>query len=137
MRVIARGANMNYSKLIFHENSRPGVPGQTVTIDFTMNEIIVNTRYEGIKWCRIGSRERSTIEAKLNVSRPDEWAENYAEPVMDGSCWDLRLFEEKSLVKESTGHNGYPPNAQWEALCSLATFCSAVARRYGERPKAI
>ena len=85
-----------------------------------------------VKWCRIGSRERSTIEAKLNTSRPEEWAENYFEPVMDGMMWDLKLFEGNDLVKESGGCNGYPPNEQWQALCSLVTFCSIVTRRYGE-----
>ncbi len=123
---------MNYSKLVFHENSRPGPLGRTVTIDFGMNEIIVDSVIEGIKWCRIGSRERSTIEAKLNTGRPDEWAEDYVEPVPDGSCWNLKLFEGDALVKESSGRSGYPPNEQWQALRSLVTFCSAVTRRYGE-----
>ena len=127
---------MNYNKLIFHENTWPDVLGRTITIDFGMNEIIVDSRLEGIKWCRIGSRERSTIEAKLNTSRPDEWAEDYSEPVLDGMSWDLKLFEGSDLVKESSGCNGYPPNEQWQALCSLVTFCSAVTRRYGEyRPR--
>ena len=106
--------------------------GKTITIDFAMNEIIVDSFVEGVKWCRIGSRERSTIEAKLNTSRPEEWAENYFEPVMDGMMWDLKLFEGNDLVKESGGCNGYPPNEQWQALCSLVTFCSIVTRRYGE-----
>ena len=123
---------MNYTKLVFQENTWPDPLGKTITIDFGMNEIIVDSMLEGIKWCRIGSRERSTIEAKLNTGRPDEWAEDYFEPVLDGSCWNLKLFEEDRLVKESSGCNGYPPRDQWQALCSLVTFCSAVTRRYGE-----
>ena len=122
---------MNYTKLVFRENTWPDL-GKTITIDFGMNEIIVDSVVEGIKWCRIGSRERSTIEAKLNTSRPEEWAEDYFEPVMDGMMWDLKLFEGENLVKESGGCNGYPPDEQWQALCSLVTFCSAVTRRYGE-----
>ena len=122
---------MTYSKLVFHENSRPDF-GKTVTIDFEMNEIVVDSETEGVKWCRIGSRERSTIEAKLNTSRPEEWAEDYSEPVMDGMMWDLKLFKGNDIVKESVGCNGYPPNEQWQALCSLVNFCSAVTRRYGE-----
>ena len=123
---------MKYTKLVFRENSRQDALGRSITIDFDMNEIFVDSMVEGIKWCRIGSRERSTIEAKLNASRPDEWAEKYFEPVLDGSCWNLKLFEEDRLVKESNGCNGYPPRDQWQALCSLVTFCSAVTRRYGE-----
>ena len=123
---------MNYNKLVFQENTWPDVPGKTITIDFGMNEIIVDSMIEGIKWCRIGSRERSTIEAKLNTSRPDEWAQDYFEPVPDGMSWDLKLFEGSDLVKESSGCSGYPPNEQWQALRSLVTFCSAVTRRYGE-----
>ena len=101
---------MNYTKLVFRETSWPDVLGKTITIDFAMNEIIVDSFVEGVKWCRIGSRERSTIEAKLNTSRPEEWAENYFEPVMDGMMWDLKLFEGSNLVKESGGCNGFPPN---------------------------
>ena len=123
---------MNYDKLVFHENTWPDTLGKTITIDFGMNEIIVDSMIEGIKWCRIGARERSTIEAKLNTSRPDEWAEDYFDPVLDGMNWDLKLFEGSDLVKESSGCNGYPPREQWQALCSLVTFCSAVTRRYGE-----
>ncbi len=122
---------MNYSKLIYHECAWPDL-GKVITIDFSMREIIVDSFPEGIKWCRIGSRERATIEAKLNTSRPDEWAEDYFEPVLDGMSWDLKLFEGSDLVKESSGCNGYPPNEQWQALCSLVTFCSVVTRRYGE-----
>jgi hypothetical protein len=124
---------MNYHKLIFRENSRPEPLGdKTITIDFDLNEIFVDSMAEGVKWCRIGSRERSTIEAKLNESRPDEWADDYSEPVPDGSRWDLRLFDGNDLVKESCGYSGYPPREQWQALSSLVAFCFAVARRYGE-----
>ena len=122
---------MNFNKLTYHESVWPDF-GKTITIDFAMNEIIVDSFLEGVKWCRIGDRERSTIEAKLNTSRPEEWAENYFEPVMDGMSWDLKLFEGSDLVKESSGCNGYPPREQWQALCSLVTFCSVVTRRYGE-----
>ena len=130
---------MNYNKLVFHENTWPDAQGKTVTIDFGMNEIIVDSMIEGVKWCRIGARERSTIEAKLNIGRPEEWAEDYFEPVLDGSCWNLKLFEGAGLVRESSGCNGYPPRDQWQALRSLVTFCSAVTRRYGEYrpPKAV
>ena len=130
---------MNYTKLVFHENAWPDTLGRTITIDFDMNEIVVDSMIEGVKWCRIGSRERSTIEAKLSAGRPDEWSEDYFEPVLDGSSWNLKLFEGSALVKESSGCNAYPPDEQWQALCSLVTFCSAVARRYGEYrpPKAV
>ena len=123
---------MDYSKLVFHETSWPDTLGRTVTIDFGLNEIIVESMIEGIKWCRIGSRERSAIEAKLNAGRPDEWAEDYFEPVLDGMSWDLKLFDGGNLVKESAGCSGYPPRDQWRALCSLMAFCSSVTRRYGE-----
>ncbi|MBR5679785.1 MAG: hypothetical protein IKX19_03965 [Clostridia bacterium] len=122
---------MKFDKLTYRESVWPDL-GKTITIDFAMNEIIVDSFVEGVKWCRIGSRERSTIEAKLNTSRPEEWSENYYEPVLDGMNWDLKLFEGSDLVKESSGSNGYPPNEQWQALCSLVTFCSIVTRRYGE-----
>ena len=122
---------MNSSKLIYRECAWPDF-GKVITIDFSMREIIVDSFPEGIKWCRIGSRERATIEAKLNTSRPDEWAEDYFEPVLEGMSWDLKLFEGSDLVKESSGCNGYPPNEQWQALCSLVAFCSTVTRRYGE-----
>ena len=130
---------MNYNKLIFQENMSPDPLGKTITIDFGMNEIIVDSMIEGIKWCRIGSRERSAIEAKLNASRPDEWADDYFEPVLDGSCWNLKLYEGSNLVKESNGCNGYPPREQWHALSLLIDFCFAVTRRYGEYrpPKAV
>lgn len=123
---------MNYTKLVFHENAWPDLLGRTLTIDFDMNEIIVDSMTEGVKWCRIGSRERSTIDAKLNDGRPDEWAEQYADSVLDGFCWHLELFEGGDLVKESNGYNGYPPRDRWLALSSLVDFCSAVTRRYGE-----
>lgn len=123
---------MNYSKLVFHENSWPDISGRTITIDFDLNEIIVDSLIEGVKWCRIGPRERSAIDAKLNTVRPEEWAESYIEPVMDGFSWNLRLFEADRLVKESNGCNGYPPCDQWQAFSSLVTFCFAVTRRYGE-----
>ena len=123
---------MNYTKLVFRETSWPDVLGKTITIDLAQNEIIFESFPEGVKWCRIGSRERSTIEAKLNTGRPEEWAENYFEPVMDGMMWDLKLFEGSNLVKESGGCNGFPPNEQWQALCSLLTFCATVTRRSGE-----
>ena len=122
---------MKFNKLTYRECVWPDF-GKTITIDFAMNEIIVDSFLEGIKWCRIGTRERATIEAKLNTSRPDELAEDYFEPVLDGMNWDLKLFEGSDLVKESSGCNGYPPNEQWQALCSLVTFCSVVTRRYGE-----
>ena len=130
---------MKYSKLVFCENAWPDILGKTVTIDFDLKEIVVDSIVEGVKWCRIGARERSTIEAKLNSGRPDEWAADYFEPVLDGSCWNLKLFEGCKLVKESNGCNGYPPRDQWGAIRSLVAFCSAVARRYGEYrpPKAV
>ena len=130
---------MNYDKLVFHEKARPDALGRTITIDFGMNEIVVDSMIEGIKWCRIGPRERAAIEAKLNIGRPDEWAEDCFEPLPDGSRWDLKLFEGAGLVRESRGCNGYPPRDQWQAIRSLVDFCSAVTRRYGEYrpPKAV
>ena len=130
---------MNYSKLVFRENTWPGIPGRAITIDFDLNEIFVDSMSEGVKWGHIGARERSTIEAKLNAVRPDEWSERYTGPALDGSCWDLKLFEGNALVKESNGCNGYPPGDRWRALSSLVAFCFAVTRRYGEYrpPKAV
>ena len=123
---------MNYSKLVFRENAWPGIPGRSITIDFDLNEIVVDSMAEGVKWGHIGARERSTIEAKLDAGRPDEWAERYTGSTVDGSCWDLKLFEGNVLVKESSGRNGCPPGEHWRALSSLVTFCFAVTRRYGE-----
>jgi hypothetical protein len=122
---------MKYNKLVYRECAWPDF-GKVITIDFSMREIIVDSFPEGIKWCRIGSRERATIEAKLNASRPDEWSENYTAPVMDGFSWNLQMFGDDGQVKESAGQNGYPPSEEWRALCSLVAFCSAVTRRYGE-----
>ena len=130
---------MNYSKLVFHENTWPGIPGRTITIDFDLNEIVVDSMADGVKWGHIGPRERSTIEAKLDAGRPDEWAEGGFEPAIDGSSWNLKLFEGNALVKESVGCNGRPPEDQWRAFSSLVAFCFAVTRRYGEYrpPKAV
>ncbi len=130
---------MKYSKLVFRENAWPDSPGQSVTIDFVLNEIVVDSLIEGVKWCRIGSRERSAIEAKLNASRPDEWTGNCIEPVPDGPSWNLRLFDADGLVRESGGCSAYPPREQWSAFSSLVDFCFAVTRRYGEYrpPKAV
>ena len=130
---------MNYNKLVFHESAWPGSPGRTVMIDFDLNEIIVDSMAEGVKWGHIGPRERSTIEAKLNTGRPDEWGARYIGPAMDGSCWNLRLLMGSAIVKESSGSSGYPPQDQWRAFRSLVAFCFAVTRRYGEYrpPKAV
>ena len=130
---------MNYSKLVFHESAWPGTPGRTIMIDFDLNEIVVDSMAGGVKWSHIGARERSTIEAKLDAGRPDEWAERFTGSAMDGSCWNLRMLTGNTIVKESSGCNRYPPQDQWQAFSSLVAFCFAITRRYGEYrpPKAV
>lgn len=122
---------MEYSKLVYTERLRPDTFGKTLTIDFEIGEITVNSLAGGVKWCRLGPHERSTVEEKLNVSRPDEWAEDYLEPATDGVSWDLKLFRGRELVGSSGGRSGFPPREQWDAFRILADFCFAVTRRYG------
>ena len=117
---------MNYNKLVFHENSWPNAFGKTITIDFAMNEIIVDSMIEGVKWCRIGSRERSTIEAKLNTGRPDEWAENYYE------CPPRRYAATRFIITEGEPMEntaGFMPKHSWGYFSEAKLMPSPIAER--------
>ena len=50
--------------------------GRSLTVDFELEEITVEGG-GGVRWCRLGTHERATVDAKLNSSRPDCWAETY------------------------------------------------------------
>ena len=123
---------MRFNRLVYTE-SRPACGiDRSMTVDFELEEITVDSSGGGVRWCRLGTHERSTVEEKLNASRPDEWAEDYVEPATDGVSWDLKLFRGRELVGSSGGRSGFPPREQWDAFRILADFCFAVTRRYGK-----
>ena len=96
------------------------------------------------------------VQAKLNSSRPESWADTYdarcrnagerdlrvseAEDEVKnekGVDWTLRLFDGAAQVKSSRGTDRFPPGEQWNAFRLLTEFCFSVTRRYGAPPEAV
>jgi hypothetical protein len=127
---------MKFSKLVYTETCPADGIGRSMTVDFELEEITVDSAGGGVRWCRLGTHERSAVDAKLSSSRPEEWAERYAAPLGNGLDWTLRLFDGAALVKTSHGTNGFPPADRWDAFRLLADFCFTVTRRYGAPPEA-
>ena len=127
---------MKFSKLVYTETRPADGIGRSMTVDFELEEITVDSAGGGVRWCRLGTHERSAVNAKLISSRPEEWAERYAAPLGNGLDWTLRLFDGAALVKTSHGTNGFPPADRWDAFRLLADFCFTVTRRYGAPPEA-
>lgn len=118
---------MNYTKLIFHEDTWPDAAGMTLTIDFKRGELELRTT-EGIRACCITPAECIAFRGKLDLSHMDIWAESYhpsvSAMVLDGNSWYLKLYDGRKPVKETHGCNGLPPSLQWN------TFYSVIARSY-------
>ena len=127
---------MRFNRLVYTERQPAGGIGRSMTLDFELEEITVDSAGGGVRWCRLGTHERSAVDAKLSSSRPEDWAERYAAPRGDGLDWTLRLFDGAALVKTSRGTNGFPPADQWDAFRLLTDFCFTVTRRYGALPEA-
>ena len=127
---------MKFSKLVYTETRPADGIGRSMTVDFELEEITVDSAGGGVRWCRLGTHERSAVDAKLSSSRLEEWAERYAAPLGNGLDWTLRLFDGAALVKTSHGTNGFPPADRWDAFRLLADFCFTVTRRYGAPPEA-
>ena len=126
---------MRFNRLVYTEARPANGIGRSMTVDFELEEITVDSSGGGVRWCRLGTHERSTVDAKLSSSRPEDWAERYAAPRGDGLDWTLRLFDGAALVKTSRGRNGFPPADQWDAFRLLTDFCFTVTRRYGAPPE--
>lgn len=126
---------MKFNRLVYTEARAADGGGRSITVDFELEEITVDSAGGGVRWCRLGTHERSTVDAKLNSSHPEDWAERYAAPLGDGLDWTLRLFDGAALVKTSRGTNSFPPADQWNAFRLLADFCFTVTRRYGAPPE--
>ena len=126
-----------------------------MTVDFELEEITVEGD-GGVKWCRLGTHERATVDAKLNSSRLESWADTYdargrnagerdlrvseAEDEVKNEKrvdWTLRLFDGAAQVKSSRGYDRFPPGEQWNAFRLLTEFCFSVTRRYGAPPEAV
>ena len=126
---------MRFNRLVYTEARPANGIDRSMTVDFELEEITVDSSGGGVRWCRLGTHERSTVDAKLSSSRPEDWAEKYAAPLGDGLDWTLRLFDGAALVKTSRGTNGFPPADQWDAFRLLTDFCFTVTRRYGAPPE--
>ena len=126
---------MRFNRLVYTETRPAGGIDRSMTVDFELEEITVNSAGGGVRWCRLGAHERSAVDAKLSSSRPEDWAEKYAATFGDGLDWALRLFDGAVLVKTSRGTNGFPPADQWDAFRLLTDFCFTVTRRYGSPPE--
>ena len=126
---------MRFNRLVYTEARPANGIGRSMTVDFELEEITVDSAGGGVRWCRLGTHERSTVDAKLSSCRPEDWAERYVAPVCDGIDWTLRLFDGTALVKMSRGTNGFPPADQWNAFRLLTDFCFTVTRRYGTPPE--
>ena len=126
---------MRFNRLVYTEARPANGIDRSMTVDFELEEITVDSSGGGVRWCRLGTHERSTVDAKLSSSRPEDWAERYAAPRGDGLDWTLRLFDGAALVKTSRGRNGFPPADQWDAFRLLTDFCFTVTRRYGAPPE--
>ena len=126
---------MKFNRLVYTEARAADGGGRSMTVDFELEEITVDSSGGGVRWCRLGTHERSTVDAKLNSSRPENWADRYAAPLGD-IAWTLKLFDGTVLVKTSCGTNGFPPAEQWDAFRLLTDFCFTVTRRYGAPPAA-
>ena len=127
---------MRFNRLVYTEARPAGGIGRSMTVDFELGEITVDSAGGGVRWCRLGTHERSAVDAKLSSSRPEDWAESYCATPGDGVDWTLRLFDGAALVKTSCGTNGFPPAEQWNAFRILTDFCFTVTRRYGAPPEA-
>ena len=127
---------MRFNRLVYTEARPAGGIGRSMTVDFELEEITVDSAGGGVRWCRLGTHERSAVDAKLSSSRPEDWAERYAAQLGDGFAWTLRLFDGAALVKTSCGTGGFPPGDRWNAFRLLTDFCFTVTRRYGAPPEA-
>lgn len=129
---------MNYTKFVFHETSWPDILGKTVTIDFNRCELELKT-FENVHSCSVSQDERSKFREELALCHTEEWADEYQPPagvaVLDGYSWSLKLFDGDKLVKESNGHNGFPPALQWKRFIAvLNKGCSLALKKGKEQP---
>ena len=99
---------MKFNRLVYTEARPSGGGGRSMTVDFELEEITVDSSGGGVRWCRIGTHERGAIDAKLHSSRPEDWAETYDAPVRADLDWTLRLSE--------TGTGAQRPPAKWGSI---------------------
>ena len=92
--------DMKFNRLVYMEARAADGGGRSMTVDFELEEITVDSSGGGVRWCRLGTHERSTVDAKLSSSRPEDWAERYVAPLGDSPDWTLRLSEEAAGAKE-------------------------------------
>ena len=100
---------MKFNRLVYTE-ARPtdGGVARSMTVDFELEEITVDSSGGGVRWCRLGTHERSTVDAKLSSSRPEDWADRYAAPLSDGFDWALSSNEANAEAKgKSPGLNAH------------------------------
>lgn len=91
---------MRFNRLVYTEARPANGIDRSMTVDFELEEITVVSPGGGVRWCRLGTHERSAVDAKLSSSRPEDWAEKYAAPLGDGLDWTLRLSEGDAEGKE-------------------------------------
>ena len=96
-----RVTDMKFNRLVYTEARAADGGGRSMTVDFELEEITVDSSGGGVRWCRLGTHERSTVDAKLNSSRPENWADRYAAPLGDGLDWTLRLSDTGPEAQET------------------------------------
>ena len=125
---------MNYNKLIFHEDLWPDVVGRTLLFNRKRYELELKT-IEGIRSCSITMAECIVFRSKFELSHIDTWAAEYhpsfGAMVLDGNSWYLKLYNGRTLIKETYGCNGLPPPLQWNTFYPVITRMCMIAQTRG------
>ena len=97
---------MKFNRLEYTEARPNGGGVRSMTVDFELEEITVDSSGGGVRWCRIGTHERGAIDAKLHSSRPEDWGEMYDAPTGAALDWTLRLSDSDADTQRTPANWG-------------------------------
>lgn len=97
----------NFSKLIFRIQQWPYGTVKTMTADFNKETIEVRNGS-----CMIfqHSDECSRLEKAIRSCRLETWPSAMESPVLQGTVWELELYDDQKLARSCHGIDQYPPH---------------------------
>ena len=110
----------------YTESDWPKLMAEKLTIDAVNRKIIIDNKDERmIRKCTEADWQK--IEHLISKCNFMQWKENYFEPVLDGTSWNLEIKFTDGRTHESHGSNGYPD--EWKQFLSLKRLCRRLMKQ--------